>query len=114
MTDDGHGIVSTDMYNIAKRGYTSRLREKSDLERHDFQYFGYRGESLSSISEFCELEITSRNMHEKDSFRKVASFSSEDFMLAPELVRAGCERRESCVVFKSSWFRACWNKCSLP
>jgi len=82
VTDDGHGIVSADMYNVAKRGYTSRLREKSDLERNDFQYFGYRGESLSSISEFCELEITSRNMHEKDSFRKVmkggkaVSFSS--------------------------------------
>eukprot|EP00960_Hanusia_phi_P037872 753161-Hanusia_phi.AAC.3 len=71
VTDDGHGILSADMHNVAKSGYTSRLREKNDLDRLDFQYFGFRGESLSSISEFCELEITSRSKQEQESFRKV-------------------------------------------
>lgn len=58
--DDGEGIDSEDLNKIGKRYHTSKIRTFSDLQR--LKYFGFRGESLYSLSKISNTAIiTKRN-----------------------------------------------------
>lgn len=59
--DDGDGMTFEDLRNCAERSFTSRLRHHTQMRDATFPSYGYRGESLAAISEFCNLEILSRS-----------------------------------------------------
>lgn len=59
--DDGNGMTFEDLRHCAQRSFTSKLRHHTQLRDAAFASYGYRGESLAAISEFCHLEILSRS-----------------------------------------------------
>ena len=70
--DDGHGMTFEDLRHCGERSATSKLRHHSQLRDTTFPYYGFRGESLAAISEFCHLEILSRSrVRPAETCRKV-------------------------------------------
>lgn len=59
--DDGHGMTFDDLRHCGERSFTSKMRDISQLRDVSFSSYGYRGESLAAISEFCHMEILSRS-----------------------------------------------------
>jgi DNA mismatch repair protein MutL len=58
--DNGHGIASEDLSVIGKRGYTSKLRDFSELRTLGGLSLGFRGEALASAVELGDVSVTTR------------------------------------------------------
>ena len=58
ITDDGDGITPSDMSNIGKEHYTSKIRSTSDLQ--DIGTYGFHGMALYSIGSISQTTIISR------------------------------------------------------
>jgi len=59
--DDGQGMTFEDLRHCGERSFTSKMRHHAELRETTFPSYGYRGESLSAISEFCHLDIITRS-----------------------------------------------------
>jgi DNA mismatch repair protein MutL len=59
--DDGHGMTFEDLRHCGEHGCTSKMQDLSQLRDVSYPTYGYRGESLAAIAEFCHLEILSRS-----------------------------------------------------
>lgn len=59
--DDGIGMIFEDLRHCGERNFTSKLQHLTQLKSNAFPSYGYHGESLSAIAEFCHLEILSRS-----------------------------------------------------
>ncbi|KAI8376310.1 uncharacterized protein BYT42DRAFT_574154 [Radiomyces spectabilis] len=66
VTDNGVGIPSQDLDQLATRYVTSKCHTIADLQ--STHSFGFRGEALASIAEASILQITSRHAPEKDAY----------------------------------------------
>ena len=58
ITDNGKGILKSDLPLAIERHATSKLRQIEDLEKIDS--FGFRGEALASISSISKMTIISK------------------------------------------------------
>ncbi|KAJ1491405.1 histidine kinase-like ATPase [Baffinella frigidus] len=70
--DNGNGMTLVDLHRCGCKSFTSKLQDQSQLMGRRFPTFGFKGEALSSMSEFCHLEIETRSRSSpSDSGRKV-------------------------------------------
>ena len=70
--DNGKGMTFVDLHRCGQKSFTSKLLSQGQLLRRDFATFGFKGEALASIADFCHLEIETRSrMSPSDSGRKV-------------------------------------------
>jgi DNA mismatch repair protein MLH3 len=70
--DNGNGMTFVDLHRCGQKSFTSKLQDQSQLLGRSFPSFGFKGEALSSISEFCRLEIDTRSRSSpSDSGRKI-------------------------------------------
>ncbi|KAL4426563.1 hypothetical protein ABPG74_012323 [Tetrahymena malaccensis] len=67
VVDNGSGINSQNLEQIAQKGATSKLRQFQDLESLDT--FGFRGEALNAISVLSQLTITTRTESDDMAYR---------------------------------------------
>lgn len=59
--DNGSGIGLEDRTLLCKNGFTSKIRNLSDLAELGGKHLGFRGEALASIAHLCEsLNFTTR------------------------------------------------------
>lgn len=59
--DNGHGIAPEDREDVAKRHFTSKIRDMTELKELGGRYLGFRGEALASAAELVGgLEIVTR------------------------------------------------------
>lgn len=59
--DNGHGIAPEDRENVAKRHFTSKIRDMAELRELGGRYLGFRGEALASAAELAaSLELATR------------------------------------------------------
>jgi DNA mismatch repair protein PMS2 len=72
--DNGFGVEESDFESIAKRHYTSKLSDFSQLST--IQTFGFRGEALSSLCDLSKVSIHSR--HLSQSIGTKLYFNSEE------------------------------------
>ncbi|KAI8089752.1 uncharacterized protein BX664DRAFT_140852 [Halteromyces radiatus] len=66
VTDNGTGILPTDLVQLAQRHVTSKCH--SLIELHGTRTFGFRGEVLAALSTMSILQIISRHRTSSDSF----------------------------------------------
>ncbi|KAL4465170.1 hypothetical protein ABPG72_019324 [Tetrahymena utriculariae] len=67
VVDNGSGISSQNLEQIAQKGATSKIRQFQDLESLDT--FGFRGEALNAISVLSQLTITTRTESDEMAYR---------------------------------------------
>nr|ABK35674.1 putative mismatch repair protein [Tetrahymena thermophila] len=67
VVDNGSGISSQNLEQIAQKGATSKLRQFQDLESLDT--FGFRGEALNAISVLSQLTITTKTDSDEMAYR---------------------------------------------
>jgi DNA mismatch repair protein PMS2 len=79
--DNGFGVEESDFESIAKRHYTSKLSDFSQLST--IQTFGFRGEALSSLCDLSKVSIHSR--HLSQSIGTKLYFNSEGIVIRREL-----------------------------
>jgi DNA mismatch repair ATPase MutL len=59
--DNGHGVPPEDRENVARRYYTSKIKDLADLRALGGRSLGFRGEALASAAEMSgRLEIVTR------------------------------------------------------
>ena len=94
--DDGEGMTFEDLRLCGERSFTSKLRHLSQLRETAFSTYGYRGESLAAISEFCHLEILSRSRARPAETCRKVMLSDEKATLARVLDSAGIGTTVTC------------------
>ena len=94
--DDGHGMTFDDLRHCARGGFTSKMWDISQLRDASFSFYGYRGESLAAIAEFCHMEILSRSRSRpSETCRKVLN-SGDDATLMRVLDSTGIGTTVTC------------------
>ncbi|KAI9780030.1 MAG: hypothetical protein M1816_003201 [Peltula sp. TS41687] len=59
--DNGHGVAPEDREDVAKRYFTSKIRNMAELKELGGRYLGFRGEALASAAELAGgLEMVTR------------------------------------------------------
>lgn len=56
--DDGDGIYKNDLLNLFKKYYSSKIKTLNDLNK--IKTYGFRGQALFSIYNFCDITVTSK------------------------------------------------------
>ncbi|CAO3599211.1 unnamed protein product [Absidia cylindrospora] len=69
VTDNGVGIPSSDLPQLAQRHVTSKCHSLLDL--HGIRTFGYRGEALASLATMSILHITSKHQSDTDTYMAI-------------------------------------------
>lgn len=75
VSDNGCGLGVGDVHLVGGRYFTSKMNSVSDLER-GVTTLGFRGEALSSVSDMCILEVTSRAAGSFETFTRISKVRS--------------------------------------
>ena len=77
VSDNGRGMSVDDVRVVSRRYFTSKMTNLSDLER-GVTTLGFRGEALSSVSDLCILEVTSRASGSFETFTRICKVSERE------------------------------------
>ena len=86
VSDNGRGMSVGDVRVVSQRYFTSKMTNLSDLE--GVTTLGFRGEALSSISDLCILEVTSRATGSFETFTRICKVSKRENSIVPSCTRA--------------------------
>lgn len=77
VSDNGSGMSVGDVRVVSQRYHTSKMNTLSDLDS-GVTTLGFRGEALSSISDLCILEVTSRATGSFETFTRISKVRSAE------------------------------------
>jgi DNA mismatch repair ATPase MutL len=77
VSDNGGGMSVGDVRVVGGRYHTSKMNSMSDLER-GVTTLGFRGEALSSISDLCILDVTSRATGSFETFTRISKVREQE------------------------------------
>ncbi|MCL2771131.1 MAG: DNA mismatch repair endonuclease MutL, partial [Firmicutes bacterium] len=69
VTDDGHGIMESELDKVFLKHATSKIKTEKDLEK--IGSLGFRGEALASIASVSEVTLTTKHKYEEVATRVI-------------------------------------------